>query len=359
MRSTIRQVASQAGVSCATVSNVLRGVENCASEETRNRVLDAARRLNYVPVRPPTSQNRPLETRIVTLVPEHNDFMQHELDWFTYAGIVEGARQHGYDVLTMSRSDSDWGSEGEKLRFLDRRSDGFIFAISMRGRWEAAIDLVAENAIPSVVCYRRQVPKRVAWVDIDNLGAQRQAVQHLAQNGHRRIAYLSGPTDNYDAVGRCNAWKTAMRECDLPVHDNYVVHGNNAYYVQQPKAIASVATLDVTAVVCFNDTLALALWDSLEAQGLRVPDAISLIGMDNRPEAAERGLSSIAHSFADVGRLAMKAWIKLKNGSDVADCCDVSTTHLVPRISVRKLHHSQDRLYVQPALLSGTRYAKT
>lgn len=337
MRATIRQVADKAGVSRATVSNVLRGVESRASEETRNRVLEAAQHLQYLPVRPPTAQNRHIETRIVTLVPEHPDITHHELDLYTYEGIVEGARKHGYDVLTMVRSDDEWGLGREEIRYLDRRSDGFIFAVSLSGPWESAVATLAENRVPSVVCYSRAVPDGIAWVDVDNSGAMRQAVEHLVQNGHTRIAYLSGPPNNFDANQRRHDWIVAMQDQGLPVDEQLIVQGSKPGYVKDTAAIASVSGLGVTAVVCFNDTLALALWSAMEEQGLRVPHDISIIGVDNRPEAAERGLSSVAHSFADVGRLAMDAWIELKNGGDAATCCKVAPVSLVSRDSVRNL----------------------
>jgi DNA-binding LacI/PurR family transcriptional regulator len=337
MRATIRQVADKAGVSRATVSNVLRGVESRASQETRNRVLEAAQHLQYLPVRPPTAQNRHIETRIVTLVPEHHDITHHELDLYTYEGVVEGARKHGFDVLTMVRDDDEWGLGREEIRYLDRRSDGFIFAVSLSGQWESAVATLAQNRIPSVVCYSRDVPEGIAWVDVDNSGAMHQAVEHLVQNGHTRIAYLAGPPNNFDAKQRRDDWIAAMQEKGLAVDEQFIVQGSKAGYVKDTAAIASVGSLGVTAVICFNDTLALALWDALEEQGLKVPQDISIIGVDNRPEAAERDLTSIAHSFADVGRLAMDAWVELKNGGDVATCCKVAPVSLVPRGSVRNL----------------------
>ena len=336
MRTTIRCVAEQAGVSAVTVSNVLRGVESRASEATRLRVLATAKDLNYLPVSPPSSQNRQIETRIVTLVPEYRDITHYDLDLFTYEGIVEGARRHGYDVLTMVRDDREKSLKREKLRYLDRRSDGFIF-ISAIGQWVRAFDIVAQHGIPAVACYRRDLPPGVAWVDVDNDGVMRQAVEHLAGRGHRRIAYLSGPPNNFDEKQRRRAWKATVKAQGLEVRDEFIVQGAAENYALNDKALASVSRLGVTAAVCFNDTLALALWDAIEAQGLNVPRDLSLIGVDDRPEAAARGLSSVAHSFMDVGRLAMDAWVELKNGGEAADCCKVAPVHLVSRDSVRTL----------------------
>ncbi len=342
MRSTLGRIAEQAGVSKVTVSNVLRGVENRASAQTRDRVLEAARSLNYLPVNPPSAQNRHIETHIVTLVPEYRDVTHFDLDLFTYEGIVEGARHHGYDVLTMVRNDREQNLRREKLRYLDRRSDGFIF-ISAVGQWTRAFDIVSQYKVPTVVCYRRDTPEGVAWVDVDNDEVMRQAVEHVVQNGHRRIAYLSGPPNNFDAKQRLHAWKLVMSQQNLEVRDEWVVQGAEENYVRNLQAIASVSRLGVSAVICFNDTLALELWDEMEAQGLSVPQDLSIIGVDNRPEAVARGLTSVDHSFREIGRLAMDAWIELKNGGEATTCCKVTPVQLMPRHSVRPANLSSTR----------------
>ncbi len=338
MRATIRQIAQEAGVSNVTVSNVLRGLESRAAPETRERVLSAAQKLNYIPVKPPTTQNYHVETRVVTLVPEHHDVRYEELDLFTYQGIIEGARYHRYNVATMVCHDEEQSDGRESLRFLDRSSDGFIFTVSLQEHWGRVLNALAHNKVPSVVCYNRNVPQGVAWVDVDNGTAMRQAVEHLVVRGHTRIAYVAGPTDNFNAGERRREWIAAMRERGLEAGEDVIVQGVHDEFAQNNEAIASVTRLDVTAAVCFNDVLALALWDSAEAQGLSVPRDLSIIGMDNRAEAEARGLSSITHSFIEVGRLAMDAWVELKNGADAAACSKLATVKLVSRESVRSLN---------------------
>lgn len=337
MRATIRQIAQESGVSHVTVSHVLRGVKSRTSEETRERVLETAQRLNYIPVKPPTSQNHHIETRVVTLIPEHPD-VRHELDLFTYQGIVEGARHHGYSVMTMLCHEEDQAKGYEPLRFLDRSSDGFIFTVSLQEQWNRILRIVAQHQMPSVVCYNRNVPDGVAWVDVDNGAAMYKAVEHLVARGHTRIAFVAGPSDNFNAGERHYGWIKAMREHGLEASESLVVQGGADEYAQDNKALASVVSLGVTAAVCFNDVLALALWDAVEEQGLSVPHDLSLIGMDNRTQAEARGLSSIAHSFADVGRLAMDAWVELKSGADAADCSKLAPVQLVSRDSVRTLN---------------------
>ncbi|RYG75554.1 LacI family transcriptional regulator [bacterium] len=336
MRSTIRDIAEEAGVSVTTVSLVLRGVDGRTTEMTRQRVLEVAQRLDYLPVKPPTSQNRPLDTRIVTLVPEHRDMERHHLDMFTHQGVISGARQHGYDVLTLVGQEPKQYIGREKSRYLDRRSDGFIFATTTHGIWESALKVVAEHDIPTVVCYRQDVPPNVAFSDLDNAGAMRQAVHHLVENGHERIAYLAGPLNNFNEQERRRGWVKAMLEAGLEVNDEVIVQGLASGFMPNPDAIASVSKLGVTAVVCYNDLAAVLLWDTLEQQGLKIPRDMSIIGMDNTTTSTMRGLSTFTHSFADVGRLAMEAWVELKNGGDAKSCSKLAPVVFIPRGSVRR-----------------------
>ena len=351
MRATIRQIALEAGVSNVTVSNVLRGLHSRASRETCERVLAAAEKLNYIPVKPPTAQNRHVETRVVTLVPEHHDVRHYDLDLFTYQGVIEGARHHGYSVLTMVQREQDRENGRESLRFLDRSSDGFIFTVSLQEQWARVLDAVAHNKVPCVVCYNRDVPDGVAWVDVDNGAAMRQAVGHLVECGHQKIAFVAGPPDNFDAKERQREWLEAMDEQGIEGAEGFIVQGARAGYVTDVGALSSVMKLGVTAAVCFNDTLALALWDTVEGQGLNVPNDLSIIGMDNRAEAGERGLTSLSHSFINIGRLAMDAWIELKDGAPSVKCCKLAPVRLVSRRSVRVLNDIP--VNSRPSLVSG------
>jgi LacI family transcriptional regulator len=337
MRATIRQVAELARVSPVTVSNVLRGLDHRAAPETRKRVLEAARALNYIPVQAPTVQNRRSETRVVSVVFQHTDITRHLIDLYTYEGLVEGARKHGYDLLTLLREQPEWTTEGDDIRFLDRRSDGIIFAISMMGRWERALETLSRHAVPAVVCYRRQTPPGIAWADVDNAGAIETAVQHLTERGHQKIAYIAGPNINYNALERERAFVRALESRHLDLPRERIVTGYDNDYNIYHDALNAVLKQDISAVVCFNDSLALALWDLAEARGLRVPHDISIIGIDNRPAGETRGLTTIMHSFSDVGRLAMEAWVELKNGNDPESCNKIAPVHLIERNSTASL----------------------
>ena len=90
----------------------------------------------------------------------------------------------------------------------------------------------------------------------------------------------------------------------------------------------------VTAVACANDLFALAVWRMAEEQGLRVPDDLSITGVDNIPEGALRGLTSVAQPFDKIGYAAVNAIITLLGGGEASTACRMLPVELIPRGSV-------------------------
>lgn len=337
MRTTIRQVAEHAQVSPVTVSNILRNVKGCASEITRERVLQAMHEMNYIPVQAPVSQNRANETRIVSVVFEHSDITHHFLESETFDGLARGAYTHGYDLLVMLRPKTGWELERPNLRFLDRRSDGFIFATNLTGTWDNEIEALNEHQIPTVACYRQNVPDGVAHVNMNNAALVKRAVSHLVECGHTRIAYLAGLDTNYNAVARRNLWQEEMRNQGLADSSHLVIEAIAPVWNINYEAIKSVFTLGVTAVICFNDALAVALHQMATERGLKIPRDLSIIGVDNRPQAQMLGLTTFATSFSEIGQLAMDAWVDCAAGKAPEQCHRVAPVEFIQRDSVQIL----------------------
>ena len=188
-----------------TVSRVLSDRNGSSvAEETRQRVLQAARELEYVPIAQPAMQSRHIETRIIGLVFDGTDF---EGLWGlpTFLGLREAALQHGYDLLTILRRPPEWALDKAELHFLDRRTDGLIFILP-RERNKVFKTLRREN-IPVVSCFIDDVPRGVPSITIDNQGAMQLAVKHLTGKGHRRILHLTINDERSDFAerqsGRC------------------------------------------------------------------------------------------------------------------------------------------------------------
>jgi len=348
MRASIRQVAEHANVSPMTVSRVVRGRKHQVNEETFKRVIAAMNELNYVPIRP-AMQNRHVETSTIGYVPHSPDAPDNPIDRLTNEGLCRECRRQGYDVLILLRDETDWMANRAVARFLDRRSDGFILVSPRCGEWQEMLELLTEQDLPIVVCYRRDVPEGVAWVDPDNEGIMRLTVGHLVEHGHRRIAHLLGtPTattragilelgerlgehDHFDDVERQRYFREAIHQS--PGASGIVVRAGDSDWQILPGTIDLLLEQGVTGVIS-GDYAAMQLWDLAEKAGLRVPRDFSIVGIDNQTEAAHRGLTSVGFGYGEVGRLAVEGWVQLSRGGCAKESSRVVPVQLVKRASV-------------------------
>ena len=323
-----------------TVSNVIRDRTGQMGEETRSRVLAAIHALDYVPVRT-AAQNRHVATNAIGVV--FLQEMQGAVGYPTFLGMCSRAKQTDHDLTIFLRSEPDWVKPGTEAQFLDRRCDGFIFVGENRPEISEAL---VRHRIPVVECYSVSPPPGAARVLGDNESGTRRATQHLISLGHRRIAHIAGPPENLEARQRRDGFERAMLEAGLSVPDAHVVQagswgdlwGFGAGYdgaITRPVAEAALK-LDVTAVVCANDLLALALWRMAEEKGRRVPEDLSITGVDNIVECAHRGLTSVALPFEQIGRTAIDAILALLEGGKAEDASAVLPAELVHRHSTAR-----------------------
>ncbi|MBV2353946.1 LacI family transcriptional regulator [Streptomyces sp. J2-1] len=281
-RPTIADVAKLAGVSRATVSFVLNNRPGVAVT-TQGRVRSAAAELGWTP----STSARALSTGrahalglVLTREPEligtdpfYPAFM---------AGIesVISATGDGL-MLQMSRP----GKEADTYRALaaDRRVDG-VFLTDLRAD-DTRPALVAELGLPAVVVGAPETDTGLPTVNLDDRPAVRDAVLHLAQLGHRDIAYVAGPDQYSHARRRTQAWSEALAEAGLPA--GTLLPGG---FTAEGGARATRMLLDLpvppTAIVYGNDLSATAGMAVAQNAGLRLPDDLSVVGFDDVPLAS-------------------------------------------------------------------------
>jgi len=199
------------------------------------------------------------------------------------------------------------------------------------------------HAVPVVECFSVHPTPGAVRITSDNAMAMRLAVGHLVGMGHRRIAHLAGPSIGAEGDERRQGFSDAMRESGLTCHADCVVQvdtwgefwgvgGDDGQLAHPP--VEAVLAQDVTAVVCANDLFALALWRGAEEKGLRVPEDLSITGMDNILEGKLRGLTSVAQPFEQIGHAAVDAIIALLKGAGAAEASRVLPVELIERASV-------------------------
>ena len=288
---TARDVASVAGVSASTVSRALSRPDE-VSERTRAKVLQAAREMGY-PAAATTRGPIPGRTGAIGLiVPDlENPFFSA-----VAKGVQSRARTAGY-VVVVADSDEDPGAEVDLVREMGPRVDGIVLC-SPRSPDQVLVQLAQEATLILVNRPCGDIPT----VEIDNLDGIRQAMGHLRALGHRTIAYAGGPAASWSNGERLAALTLVVAEHE----DTELINlGSFQPYVSGGVAAADMAIASgATAVVAYNDLVALGLLDRLRHRGVAVPSQMSVIGIDNIPMAAlgYPALTSVGIPLVGCGR---------------------------------------------------------
>src|SRR5438477_1263450 len=198
---TIHDVAARAGVSVATVSRVLNGKE-LVREETTQHVLEAAKSLRYVPnVAARTLSNRRSQTIGIVLPDVHGEFFSEVI-----RGIDVAARREGYHIL-VSGSHSDAGEMMDVVEAMRGRVDGLAVMAP-----DVALTSLGDALAPDLpVVLLNSADEDHDAITIDNYGGARAMMKHLASLGHKRIAFIKGPSQNADALERLRGYHQSIR----------------------------------------------------------------------------------------------------------------------------------------------------
>ena len=270
---SLRDVARQAGVSVATASRVASGLDNVRSE-TRERVERAMRELLYVP------PGRRTETGVIgLLLPDFENPIFPELA----QAIERRATEAGFASILCSTTAAAFREVDYVHMLLDREVDGMIFIscemTNMSGEHDHYARLVDEGA-RMVFVNGALNNLNVPSVGVDEVHAGECATQHLLDLGHRHIGYAAGPSfylpTQQKAAGRERALLAAGLEPDgLVGHADFSVEGGRA-------ALRKLLTHSPapTGVICSSDLMAIGVLQEAFAQGLRVPEDLSVVGFD-------------------------------------------------------------------------------
>jgi DNA-binding LacI/PurR family transcriptional regulator len=265
---TARSVALEAGVSVATVSRVMAGSDKVAAA-SREKVLDAAQRLGYRPNAVARSLATGRSRSVGVVVPNLSNPYFYD--------VIRGiGRASGEDSYRMVVTDSmeDPGAERALVEDLLRYVDALIL-VAPREDHELLDELVVD-AKPVVMLIGPRWVTPMPDVTVDNLAGMRAVYRHLAELGHRRVAYLSGPAAAAQNSVRLRAAAEAegsgMRVAIVPAGGTIEAgHG----------ATDAALEHDPTAIVGFNDLVALGAMHRLEQRGVRLPEDVSLTGFDD------------------------------------------------------------------------------
>ncbi len=299
----IRAVAALAKVSIATVSRTING-SPVVSEKLSKRVWQAIEQLNYFP----NTHARTLvsgRSRLFGIIVENitNPFFPELIQSFEEIAVA-----HGYEILVSSSNSDPAVLTTCVRRMLERKVEGV--AVMTFGEEEPVLDQLSFHDVPIVLAeFQLAVPK-ASTILLDYGTGIRAAVDHLAALGHRKIGFLAGPRNLHSAITRQNDFQNAMQESKLPVQKKWIIECDHTLK-GGVVGFGKLQALSVrpTAVICSNDMTAIGVLRAAYMQDLRVPQDLSVIGLDDIDfaEFTLPPLSTIRLSRSDLAKAAFDA----------------------------------------------------
>lgn len=327
---TLQEVADAAGVSPATVSRFLNGTARVA-EDKRKVIERIIEEMNYKPNRLAQSLKMG-STRTIGVLTQ-----SLESGYFnkTMTGIEDVMQVAGYALLIMS---GHWHADEEAERvelLIGRRVDGVVI---LTGNMTDAQILKFSKRVPIVAFGRKLEGDRAIGFCLDNYAAACSAMDLLIEQGHRRIAIISGPDDQEDARARLAGYRDTLARHKIEVDPNLVVAGD----FQESGGLLAVDQLlasnqRFTAIFASNDLTAYGARLALYRRSIRVPDDISIIGFDDLHSSmyTTPPLTTVRQPLYEVGTCIANLLLPMigQQGAPV----DIPTLSLMVRESVRRI----------------------
>ncbi len=300
---TLKDVAQRAEVSIATVSHVLNGYNNVA-QSTEEKVWKAVRETGYRPnliARGLVTQR----SHLIGLVTLERAVLTHPFFHDVIAGLVLGVRGSGYG-LTMWLDDGSGGAGPERFTWREMQLEGLI-VMGFADR-SPVVQSVQEAKVPAVFVDMERLGEGITYVTSDNAGGAYQAVTHLVQLGHRRIAYIDGFVDSFLCVERLNGYLSALQEANIPYDTSLHQEG---LFNKEGGFGAMARLLDLgqppTAVFAASDLMAYGAMECAASRGLEIPKDISIVGFDDiaASQHVRPGLTTVRQFGTDMGQTAI------------------------------------------------------
>lgn len=301
---TIRSVADEAGVSMATVSNVLNGRHEQMASATRERVLATIERLNYQP----NHVARGLATNRTATIGLIIGDVTNSLYPPVTVGAEAACREAGYGLLLASAEDDAGERRHVDLMRAKRVDAQVVFAVSYLDADSQHL-FAAQAAGTPVVTINRALPLHapLSAVWFDHRGGGRLATTHLLDLGHRRIAHIAGPANRLTGIHRRQGYEAALAAAGIAPRPGLVATGDYSFASGQ-HLMERLWQERPTAVFVAGDVMALGAMRALARLGVRVPDDLSLVAFGN-PDGvryATPALTTVDLPVVTAGRVAVE-----------------------------------------------------
>ncbi|WP_236985465.1 LacI family DNA-binding transcriptional regulator [Marinagarivorans cellulosilyticus] len=320
---SIKDVARLAGVSVATVSRAI-AIPEKVSEKTLKKVNDAVALSGYRPNLLARNFRSSRSFCIVVMVPDiTNPFFSQVIK-----AIEDRAQQRGYAVLLGDTRDQNSREQEYVHRVETRLADGLI---QLRPN-EIHVD---GDPLPIVyACGCENVPN--CSVTIDNTLAAKKVVDYLVSLGHTRIGCLTGLRENPHSMERLAGYRQALEAAGLEYSEQYVSEGDFTLGSGQDAAKKIMCQAKPpTALFCMSDQMAMGAIQALQAQGVQIPQQVSIVGFDNIAYAEfwHPTITTVSQPAEEMGKRAVDMLVSIIEGKEFTHESKILPTQLIVRDS--------------------------
>lgn len=332
----IKDIASRAGVSIATVSHAFRNPGR-VSDATRQKVLDAAKEVGYSPNRLAASLRTSRSGNIVVIIPDIADAHNAKI----IRAIEKVAHSRGYSVLLGDTQ----GKQAREREFAamtsSRQADGIIL-MSHRLPFDRDEHGEPVEKLPPLVsgCEFTGL-ESIPIVAIDDTQAAIDATNHLIEFGHKDIAVVTGDMDTPSSRDRLAGFRQAMSKAGLQVQEDLIAY--SMYTLRGGEEGAASLLLKKnrpSAIFCFSDELALGCMYALRKNGFSIPEDISVMGFDGIQVAKymSPSLTTVAQPTQEIGTSCATILLDMIEGKAPSSLKTTLPYQLIVRQSTRRLN---------------------
>ncbi len=324
---TVREIAAKAGVSPATVSLVIQGKGNL-KQETREAVNRVIVETGYKP-RMNSGTNEP-GRHFLLIVDDITNPYFHQL----FKGLDEALEEQGHFVSMLSSNDSI----ERQTRLLETfwQSDiGGVVLVPASGTKRQDLRNFENRRRPLLMAVRRIGQSPFDYVGANPLVGIQLAADHLIAQGHNKIGFIGGYKSNHAYSERYAGFAASLMRHSIELNDRWVVNGGSTRAFGRAAMEQLMVRDDVpTAVIAYNDLVAIGAMDAIQSAGKTIGDDIAVIGYDDIPEAALQPipLTSVATPAEKLGEVIGQS-IAAKGTDEMSDS-PIDITY-PPRLIIR------------------------
>ena len=338
---TIRELAKQSGFSPTTISLVLNNspAGQHIPEKTRQKIRDLATKLGYHPNQFARSLRSSRSYALAVMVPDISDPYCAQV----LLGINKSLFGSKYLPVLVDIQNSRVRFRHYAKTLLERRVEGVIAVANSLQLQTEILGTIAKRGIPVIVIGRESTQQWINSVSVDNEAGARIALEHLYEQGHRRIAFIRGPKKVVDSARRWRGITEFAKSFALPLDKKLIVEMKDAASSSEEGFEAMNKLLrhnrQFTAVVAFDDMTAFGAIRAMTQAGVKVPKACSVVGFDDVAAAAYYNppLTTVSHSMEKLGNLGVSIFLEASQNTN-NNGKGLKATHrkLEPLLVVRK-----------------------